>query len=441
MSPLNFDFDNMTPEMIEALDLTEKAHKLVETEAYEEAAQALNQAESIEPMCIRIYIERGGMYAVQEKLDEALAEYDKAVLIDKKNAEVQYMLGNTWLLKLDFAKALEAYKAAEEYGYRSPFMVNNMGSCHEQLRHLDDAARCYQEAADMQPDWIEPRIRYINVLMVMRKEDEARSMAEKAVADFPHNDQVYITLADVLIAMQEPEEADEVLQTGLVNTIKKEEILIKQLKVWYFLDRYDDMKAQIAKLHEMELNEDELDAVDEAEAEMLVQTEMHEEACEVYERLLSREKLDAPRVEIRLALMTIYKITGNFEKLRSVAASSLKTSLADSVLCAAYAMEAIAVDGLGQKEEARALYQNGVNKYRILAIRNRDRMDVHVYRILCHNGLKEYDKALEELNYVEKVLGESNMTRQLRAEILKGQGKIAEAEAIEAEIHNAGGND
>lgn len=438
---MNFDFDNMTPEMIEALDLTERAHKLVESEAYEDAAQALNQAESIEPMCIRIYIERGSMYAVQDKLDEALAEFDKAMLIDKKNAEVQYMLGNTWLLKLDFAKALEAYKTAEEYGYQSPFMVNNMGSCHEQLRHLDDAVKCYRKAAEIQPDWIEPRIRCINVLMVMRKEDEAHSMAEAAVADFPHNDQVYMTLADVLITLQEAEKADEVLKTGLINTVQHKGIMIKQLKVWYFLDRYDEMKEQIAKLHEMELSEDELDGVDEAEAEMYLQTEKHQEACVVYERLLSREKPDALRIETRLKLMTLYKVMSEYEKLRTVAVSSLKTSAADSLLCAAYAMEAIAVDGLGQKEEARALYQNGINKYRILGIRNRDRLDVHIYRIFCHNGLKEYDKSLEELNYVEKVMGESNMTRQLRVEILKGQGKTAEAEAIEAKILKAEDND
>ena len=132
--------------------------------------------------------------------------------------------------------------------------------------------------------------------------------------------------------------------------------------------------------------------------------------------------------------MTLYRITNDYENLRRLAVSTLNTSAADSLLCSAYVMEAIAVEGLGRSEEAQELYRRAMMKYRVLSIRNRDRMDVHVYRIMCHNGLKEYDKAAEELDYVETILGKSGMTQQLRAEILRGQGNTAAAETIEAQL-------
>ncbi len=438
---MNFDFDNMTPEMIEALDLTEKAHKLIENDAFDAAAQALAQAEDIEPMCIRIYIERGGLYALQDQYDEALAEYEKARLIDKNNAEVQYMMGNTYLLKAEFTNALEAYRKAEEYGYRSPFMVNNMGACCEQLHQLDNANAYYSEAARMQPDWIEPRMRQVNVLMIMQKHEEARSVAEKAVQDFPHNSQVYCALADVLVVMEELEEADRLLETAMTNVVDTKTIMIKQLNVWYFLDQFDRMQAQIAKLHEMELDDEEADIVDQAEGELDLRMEKPDEARAAYERVLSREKPDNIRVETRMVLMTIYKVMEDYANLRKLAVSSLNTPMADSLLCSGYAMEAIAVQGLKQEEEAQELFRRALMKYRVLSIRNRDRMDVHVYRIMCHIGLKEYDKAGEELDYVEQILGSSGMTQQLRVEILKGQGKDVEASELEAKLHQGEDDD
>ena len=312
--------------------------------------------------------------------------------------------------------------------------ASGMGACYEQLRLLDDAAENYRRAAELQPDWIEPRLRQVNVLMIMHKQDEGLSVAEKAVQDFPHNAQVYGVLADVLVAMQKFAEADHVLQLGMANVPEPKHIMIKQLKVWYFLDKYDEMQSTITRLREMELTDDEADAVDQAEGELDVRLEKRDEACAAYERVLSREKPDNPRVETRLTLMTLYRITNDYENLRRLAVSTLNTSAADSLLCSAYVMEAIAVEGLGRSEEAQELYRRAMMKYRVLSIRNRDRMDVHVYRIMCHNGLKEYDKAAEELDYVETILGKSGMTQQLRAEILRGQGNTAAAETIEAQL-------
>ena len=163
-----------------------------------------------------------------------------------------------------------------------------MGACYEQLRLLDDAAENYRRAAELQPDWIEPRLRQVNVLMIMHKQDEGLSVAEKAVQDFPHNAQVYGVLADVLVAMQKFAEADHVLQLGLANVPEPKHIMIKQLKVWYFLDKYDEMQSTITRLREMELTDDEADAVDQAEGELDVRLEKRDEACAAYERVLSR---------------------------------------------------------------------------------------------------------------------------------------------------------
>ncbi len=49
---------------------------------------------------------------------------------------------------------------------------------------------------------------------------------------------------------------------------------------------------------------------------------------------------------------------------------------------------------------------------------------------MCLRGLKQYDKALEELDYCEKLAGTNDAIRTLRAQLLMDKGDKEAAKAI-----------
>ena len=93
-------------------------------------------------------------------------------------------------------------------------------------------------------------------------------------------------------------------------------------------------------------------------------------------------------------------------------------------------LQPFALDQLGRTEEAMLLYQEGLTKLRILAVSDSTRTEARVYRIMCLRGLKQFDKALEELDYCEKLTGDNDAIRTLRAQLLMDKGDKEAAKAL-----------
>ncbi len=427
--------------MLEALELSEKAHKLIEEEKYEDALQLLDKAEKTEPMCIRIYMERSGALALQDRIDEALEQLDKAQMIDRKDAEVYYLKGNIFMLRHEIEKALEIYLKAESLDFSSPFMMNNIAHCYQEQHQYDQAVEYEQKAEALRPTWLEPWIAHVNLLMLMDKREEAEDVARKIHGKFPEFTAAYTVLSDVLVLGDKLDEAEELNKEGLEIFGERFEFQIRLARIYNMGEKLEEEEAILEKISAREdLDPDERRETDDMLGMCAMQRQDMEAATAAFERELQTETPDNVCVSARLILMSIYKLSNNFEALRRVAASSLETKEADEKLLGAYVMEGIALEGLGREADAKAIYEAAVRKYRILSIANRDRLDTHQYRIYCYIGLKDYDRAMEELEYVEKLTGETDITLTFRAQILRATGDEKGAEEAEAKLNGEAGD-
>ncbi len=434
------NYENMSPEMLEALDLSGKAHKLIEENDIESALKLLDRAEQTEPMCIRIYMERSGALALEDHYEEALEQLDKALMIDRTSAETYYLKANVFLLQRNFEEALKNYKQSEDLGYSSPFMMNNMCRCYQEQHDYEQALACAVKAEELRPTWLEPWLNQVNLLMIMGRQEDAEEVARKINKDFPEFEASHTVFSDVLIMQGKLDEAEEVCRHAMEIFGQQFEYQMRIARIYNMQDKIEEEQKLLEEIAARDdLDQDQRRETDNMLGMCAMQRFDYEAATEAFEREIKNETPDQVCVQARFVLMSVYKLTGNYEALRRTAASSLETSEADEMLCSAYMMEAIALEGLGRAEDAKAIYESALRKYRLLSIANRDRTDTHLYRVYCHIGLKEYDKATDELEYVEKVMGESEITMTLRAQILRATGDEKGALEVEARMKGEAG--
>lgn len=432
------NLDTATPEMLEALDLVEKAHMLIQNDEYDEAGRLLEKAEEIEPMCSRVYLERGGLLVMTGNYQGAIEQYKRSLLIDKNDAETHYMMGNTYLLLRDFDKAITSYQRSDKNGYEDMHLYNNLGYCEEQNGKYDDAIVSYQRAIEKYPDWDAPYLRKIGCLMTMRKIDQAEEEAQKAVKLFPSIPGMWEELGRIYSAQFKYLETEKLLREATEHFPDHLGLKIMLLETCIALGKDEDVKQLGKEIRSVEgIPNEILSRIDKAEGAAYFRADQLDKAIESYEQCVKRDSKEEPDIEARSVLMTIYRVQGQYEKLQALAADSQKTAKADTELCSAYFMEAIAAEEMGHHEEAKVLYKEAIRQYMMISIKQRSRVDTHVYRALCHIGLKEFDKAEEELNYVERVSGENAGTKELRAQLLRAEGKDQEAEILEGEFKQA----
>ncbi|MBQ6399570.1 MAG: tetratricopeptide repeat protein [Clostridia bacterium] len=429
------NLDQVSPQMLEALDLTEKAHMLIVNDEFEEAEKLLEKAEKTEPMCSRIYLEKGGLKVLRADYAGALEEYRRTLMIDENDPEAHYMMGNTHLLLDEFKTAELEYAAADRAGYEDMHLLNNMGFCQERQGKYDAALRSYQRTIEKYPEWDVPYIRRIGCLMVMRKIEQAEEEAKAAKDRFPDIPAAWKEYARTLSSQYKYEQAENLLREAVQRFPENIDLKLHLMDVCIIMGKEAEAQKLSAEIRAIEgIPPEVLTHLDKVEADAYLRTEQIDKAIECYRACVARDTPENPDVEARQVLMTIYRTTGRYKELQQLAADSTRTVKGEDELCSAHVMEAIAVDEMGRKEEAAALYREAIRKMTMIAVKQRSRVDTHVYRAMCHIGLGETDKAMEEVDYVEKVSGENLGTKELRAQILRKEGKTAEAEALEQEL-------
>lgn len=314
-------------------------------------------------------------------------------------------------------------------------LLNNLGFCQERQGKYDAALRNYQRTIDQYPEWDAPYIRRIACLMVMRKIEQAEEEAKAARERFPDIPAAWREYARTLSAQYKYEQAETLLREAVLRFPENIDLKLHLLDVCIIMGKEEEAQRIAAEIRAIEgIPAEVLSHLDKVEADAYLRTEQIDKAIACYQACLDRDTYENPDVESRQVLMTIYRTTGKYKELQQLAADCIKTSKGQDELCSAHVMEAIAVDEMGRKEEAEALYREAIRKMTMIAVKQRSRVDTHVYRAMCHIGLGETDKAMEEINYVEKISGENLGTKELKAQVLRKEGKIAEAEALEAEL-------
>jgi Flp pilus assembly protein TadD len=95
-----------------------------------------------------------GLQALQAgKLEEAIADYKKAVALEDKQAFVHNNLGHAYERKGDDDAAMKEYQRAIELDPKYPLAYNNLGTIYERKGRTMEAMALYRKSVELKPDY------------------------------------------------------------------------------------------------------------------------------------------------------------------------------------------------------------------------------------------------------------------------------------------------
>lgn len=220
-----------------------------------EAAQLVEQAIALQPRA-RTYVMRALINADRASFDAALADFATAQRMDPENADVYYNLGQLHYLTADYDKAQDNFTKAKEYNqsnvyayiqlaciiYKkglfeeadkaftearlkfptSPEVLNYYGEILADHGDVEKAIKQYETAARLQealPAYSVGSVPLINKALLISREglerlDEAEELLTRACELDPRSDIARISLAQVKLQKENPEEAVTLFEEG-----------------------------------------------------------------------------------------------------------------------------------------------------------------------------------------------------------------------------------
>lgn len=104
------------------------------------------------------YNNRGVLFFDAGKYDEALADFDQALVLMNSLAAAHINRGYTLVAQKRWADSLPSFDRGIELGAPDPARAHyNRGIAHEELGHVRDAYYDYKKAAELDPEWEEPK--------------------------------------------------------------------------------------------------------------------------------------------------------------------------------------------------------------------------------------------------------------------------------------------
>jgi tetratricopeptide (TPR) repeat protein len=149
-------------------------------------------------------------------VDEAIAQYQKALQINPDHAQAHYNLGIALLEKDRVDEAIVQYQKALETDPDSAQTHNNLASALMQKGRVDEAIVQYQKALEIRPNYVEAYNNLGNALFQKGRVDEAIAHYQKALAIQPDYAIAHNSLGLALLQKGQVDEAINCFQQALV---------------------------------------------------------------------------------------------------------------------------------------------------------------------------------------------------------------------------------
>jgi Flp pilus assembly protein TadD len=140
-------FGQMTAE-----DWTNKGDALLyDQQKYNEAIQAYDKAIEIDPQKADAWYSKGNALKAQSKYDEAIKAYDKTIQLNPNYANAWYNKANTLKAQSKYDEAIKAYDRVIEINPQYVSAWINKGVALDDLGKYDEAVQAYNKAIEIKP--------------------------------------------------------------------------------------------------------------------------------------------------------------------------------------------------------------------------------------------------------------------------------------------------
>ena len=154
--------------------------------------------------------------AVSEK---KMAEYvvaqgllEKAAGLGLDTFDLHLELGNVWLARGKYKKALERYRACQEKSIENPVVTFNIGLTYRKMGELDKALRYYKRAASLDPGFVEPALELATLHTDAGEFSEASDILRRTADRHPEHRVTHLALAKAYLQLKKPDMAIATLE-------------------------------------------------------------------------------------------------------------------------------------------------------------------------------------------------------------------------------------
>lgn len=424
-------------EVSETEEYLQMGQVLLGAEKYDEALQYVDRALDKEPMNPAANITKGIILASLEEYAKAKEYFKRCIKIDKKFGDAYFQLGNVDFLLDDFQEGIKNYNQAVAYGFEDASLYYNLALVYEEQDNIDEALRYYTKAAAMDETNAEYLIRKATLQISVARYEESLQTLERIRNRFPESFEGYHLSAAALTLLERFDEADDILKAALALFPEDKAIMFDRLRV---LISKGDMQEAL-KLLERAKDGDEDPAVKKEillnEAKIRGQMDQLPVTVELLEKALQIEEGEYLDSEIRYLLLNALYINRDFDRMYQAAEKVDMEDTGDPYNLSGMYYLCLAAKGRGEADHEK-LFTKAVKYYRNISVNDPSRVDAYLFRAMCYRELKNYEKALESVNYVLLLQPENAQLHQIKGNLLLDQGQKGEAQQEFSEAKRLG---
>ena len=405
---------------------------------HEEALCYYDKAEKEDAMNIEVYLSKGIAYANLDHLDDAKAQFEKALKVNRKSGLAYFHLGSIELLQGDAASGIENYNKAIANGYDDAQLYYSMGLLYEEQGDPDMALRNYSKA--IQRDALRPdiRIRKARLLIQGNHIPEAMQVLDETILTNPDVFEGYHIKFTLLVQMEQLEDAERILDEALSLFPEDFGFVLDKVTLRIEQQRIDDALQILSDIEQR-------DDVDDS-----VRRRIFMERAQIY---ANQENIDSAVVELEQAeqfaskngqfdtevvflLASCHLSQEKYEELLSDARKILESGKDGYNKETARYFEPLALKMLGRMDEAMPKYKEAIEEYRRQSLEAPGHLDAYLLRAMCLRDIEQLEKALELIEYVISLQSDRPEPRIMKVTLLESLGRTEEAKE-EEQVLNA----
>lgn len=415
------------PDISEVIEINQQASMLIGAGKVKEAIEYLEKARQIDPTEKETYFNLGNAHASIEDYKVAEENFKKIILLDKKDGYAYFNLGNISFLTDKIEKGIEYYNKAITNGFDEGILYYNLGMVYEELNNLLMAIRNYSKAIAKDPLNPEYRLRQIALYIKNDEYSEALEALNQLNEYCPDIFEGYHLKFEIYLAQEKYNEAEKVINKAIDLFPNDVSLFYNKIRLVNIQGKYEKALEMIADAEKMEGFEIEERNLNFEKAKIFAQKEDIDNTIESLEKCISFED-GYTDCEARYFLMNAGLSIPNYEKvLKNADVLANEENGETSYIMAGVYYRALSLKMLGQADESNKHYKEACKLFRALTISDSKNLDAYMFRILCHKDLKEYDKALELIDYLLLLKEDSGEVYAIKSSIYSELGNDEKA--------------
>lgn len=414
---------------LEAQELIQKGRMLLAADKPEEAKKELERALEKDPMYADAYAAMGAWYMEREQFRQAKEQFKKALLLDKTQGRVYFDLGNAHLMLNEMQECLDCYNRALGAGYDHAEMQFFMALAYEHMENDEMALRHLTRAIMKDPAVPEYKVKKLTVLARMGRMDEAMAMADDLIASAPELFEGYHAKIRLLQQQGDMKQAAQFAEEAFGKFPEDVGLLLDYARASALAGGIDKAFDLLGQAEQMPSFEDERQNIALLRAQLYAEKTDFTQAIAAARACIAMEGENGPFNQARQLLMNLLMATEDYPGLYEAASAQVALEAGDDYYRAALYYQALALDRMGRKDEAREAYRRAIRIYRNETLQRPNQLDAYLYRAMALRDIGELDGALEMLDFIINLNDKIAEPHTIRAEIYRQQGKEAEAKA------------